>query len=157
MLAAMIPLALLLMAGTTQAMTGYACTNNNLVTNITDTQTGVQYVWSTPCENGCMQSAGGTYVCVTTAFIIPMELFVLFEIIGFVFFTLSLIIQYGTENGNPLPFSFIAFIMFTALAMASFNLGGMTFLMGVAMNFGFGMFSLAFVILGALDMLPGKS
>jgi hypothetical protein len=111
------------------------------------------------CPNGCAQVPGG-YTCQTSSFIIPMELYLLFQVIAFAFLFMTILILSFKENDNGddnIIFPLLSLILFAALGIMSFNLIGMAFLMGAALNGSLALLSLVYVILVGVGTWTGNT
>lgn len=148
----------LLLVPNISALTSHSCVEGNLRTNITELNPAaqVEYVWEQPCPDGCVQGPGGTFMCVTASFFIPLELYILFEVIAFIFFFSMLYVHYGTDESNPVIFAGLSMVMFFSVSMMSFNLAGMAFMPGAALNFALAMFSLVYFIINGVNLVPSK-
>lgn len=141
------------------ALTGYNCTNEgNLITNITDITTGTEYIFTTTCTNGCTPAGGGTFVCATTSFFVPSEIYIMFELLAFAMFFMALYMSYGKgeDASNTVIFPALSLVMFSTMAVMSFNVEGLAFLAGAALNFSFALVSLILIIIEAMQLYPTR-
>lgn len=133
---------------------GLGCTTDgNLLHNMTNINDGTEYVWVDNCEGaGCRQVEGG-FTCRTASFVVPMELYILFEVIGFVFLLITVVTFRENKKGEDnIIFPLIAMILFGALGIMSFNLVGLEFTMGSALNMSMMLLSLIYVILVGMNV-----
>lgn len=142
------------------ASSGLACTEDgNLRHNITDIDASPQteWVWIENCEgNGCRQTQSGV-VCATPSFVIPMELYIMFEIIAFIFLFITLVNFRESDRGQDnIIFPLMGLILFSALGIMSMNLVGMEFLMGAALNGSMALLSLLYVMIIGVEIWTGR-
>jgi hypothetical protein len=152
-------IAAFLLSITTQVSAiGLGCTaDGNLLHNITNLADGTEWVWEENCEGaGCRQIEGG-FVCATAAFVIPMELYILFEIIAFAFMFITIITFRENKKGEDnIIFPLLAMVMFGALGIMSFNLVGLEFMMGAALNGSMALLSLVYVVIVGVGIWTGR-
>ena len=146
---------ILLLVPNVSAITGSDCQGDNLVTNITINQSGSvsEDIIILPCPNGCTEIAGGKYTCVTSSFFIPIELYILFEVIAFVLFFFMLIDYHDDKDGFIVVLPVLSMVMFLIVSLMSFNMEGLAFMMGGALNMGLGLLSLAHLIIGSINTI----
>jgi hypothetical protein len=136
------------------ATTGKECRGTNLYTNYTID--GTEVIVTTECPNSCIPIDGGRFVCQTVNFFIPLELYIALQLVAFALMAAVIYLFFKEDNGSPLVLNTLAMILFFALAIMSFSMGGIVFIAGAVMNASLGLLMLVYVMTSSIPLLVKK-
>lgn len=135
------------------AQTATQCVNGDLYKNITEHEPAyLENIIVTVCENGCMPIGAGQYQCITNAFYVPVEVYLLFQIVAFIFFFLTLYTLH--EDSGMLLFPLLGTVFFFFVSIMSFNMGGVIFMAGAALNMALGVLMIGLSIITSTKAIP---